>query len=474
MNAVFQVVGAFILGRGNFITATTALFQGGGRIQIGDALQALAGIWEIQGNASVAANSTMTLQVHGNIMGSGTLQIDGNFIWSGGIMQGSLNGGSTTLIYGTMTLNFSQSDSLLLLSRILTNYGTMTLSGNADEADTLDVSRSQITNYGSMALNAPSTGSVRVDYFTLIGSFINQRDITVTGGEVDLKLPGNDEENVSENYGNITVTSGSLNLTQGLVTYGYLQANGGATVNFDVGLFQFMNCGTSDMMRGAGSFVVNDAGATIRIQQGADITASNFYLDSGTLEGQGTFEANYFGWYGGTMADQGVTLVGPSDYMVISADTATIDQRTLQIQGAVLWYYSQTIALEEAAQILIDGGTFNTLVGGDGTISSDNSATQIQVIHSGTFTVSNGDSVTIGPTFRNNSGSVYFEGNTTIPVASGRGGYYAVGIDTYTEFGNGSYDFGAFSVTTGIAVLNGGNLSVTTTTDNLFTDHRVF
>jgi Bacterial Ig domain len=413
------------------------------------------GWFTIRSEFAVAGTVTENLDIFmrdgGSVNGPGTLVVNGRFTWHGGGMRGS----GVTQINGTMVVDFTDApNDRLILARKLTNTGTVILVGNQSEFKLgVDAANGgSFTNNGQVDFNTIAGGAILAleSYFgdesgeTIVN---NSQFIVTGGGSARLQTTGGPPV-INGATGIITVKDGSsLTVGGGLMNYGYLEASAGASVRFRSGKFTFdpnMNETSGDMMRGAGSFILYHFGGTIEVPQNCLVHASNFYLQDGTVEGQGDFSAQYFAWSGGKMSEDGTTTVESGARMDIS-NSVTLNARTIRDWGTITWQYAeseQIIAMENSAQLQIDGGRFETFnVNGKITRDPlDQSDNRIVVSNNGAFVTNITEvsgTVTIEPRFENNGGLADIQGNTSFSS------YHQDGAGSVSRFGGGLYQLAA-------------------------------
>lgn len=409
-----------------------------------------------------------------------------------------MTGTGITQINGTMTVDFTdlaEDSNMLTLARTARNSGTINLVGG-DSDLFLSVggtdSAGSLSNSGQLIFNTTSTSSTLTLVCLAQGTLTNNNQIMIRGGGnagIAGGLGGDAQPTSAQflNYGSIETVSGFLRFTVGFTNFGDFTADAGTSMTFGAGNFVFNTILGDLEMGGPGTYVVNDAGANIIIPSG-EVDASNFYLQNGKLSGEGTFSADFFGWSGGEMTDEGETLVESGCQMVISGSVTLSDGRTLRVQGTANWAYdySQTIAMTGSAILLVDdGGQFVTDTI-NGAISSDGSNTQVQVIPGGSFQRNGTEepgTISIAPAFFNYGGTTNFSGNTVfstyfqdIGSATSLFGYsgayqfnsgfengggtanFLGDTDFYSSFvQGGEYTFGGFSQSNGLATTNFGN-----------------
>ena len=427
---------------------------------------------EVALNATVTDTADMRMLDRGNIQGPGTLVVNGRFTWSGGGMSGT----GTTQINGRMDVDFADAPfDDLFLSRTLQNYGTVNLVANEARHLFRVYPGGSVINYGQFVFITAPNGDV-VELVTdarpaSAGPTVNNSQFIVRGGgraaisTLGGAAPPTNIPVLNGPSGSITVEAGSLTIDGYLMNYGYLEASAGANLRFIEGTFTFdpnTDDTSDDMMRGAGSFTVDDDEAVIVVPQNCVVSASNFYLRNGNLKPDGDFRAQYFAWSGGTITGGGTTTVEAGARMVIS-DVVTLDGGTIRDWGLITWEYhefEQTIAMQNSALIQIDGGRFETF-NVNGRISADlgpNSVNRIVVSNNGAF-VRNMTEVSgtiwIDVRFENNGGSTEFAGDATFAS------YSQTLATSVSVFGSGYYDFPsrtALSISGGTFRLNGGEI----------------
>ena len=387
------------------------------------------------GTASVIINiATLGLSA-GTLDGAGVVNI-GNLVWTGGTMDdtGRTNvSGIASTIGGT---------SLKGLNRTLNNSGTIT--------------------YGS--------GDGRTIFFGFNGSepgVLNNTGIfNVTAGGDFTQSIGNPEHainnsgawNVSgatftshvtgipfNNTGTVSVTGGTFALGGGGTSTGSFGSSAGATLSFSGGTHLLKN-GAS--FTGAG--IAKIAGGTLVAGDGSTdiITAANFTVSGGTVDGLGTFQAANFNWTAGTMRGTGTTAVTGAAATIGGSGQKGLD-RKLNNSGTIA--YSATDSASPLyfglnpgeTGVLNNSGTFNVNAGGD--FSRNYASAGHAINNSGTWNVSGAGTVS-------SVTGIAFKSTGTVNVQSGTLALHG---------GDGGGTTGAFNVSAPAVLQIAGNFTFT-------------
>jgi len=387
----------------------------------------------------------------GTLNGSGTLDVAGLLTWSGTTINGTgvlnANGGlsltSSVSLYNAQTLNLSGtstwSGGILYHgdNPILNNAGTLTL--------TSDVSTSYyfgggaplvINNNGTFAKNGTS-GTSYID-----ATF--------------------------NNTGNVTVQTGTLNLSAGGSNSGTVSVSPSATLALSGGTFTFS---PGSAFTGAGTIQVNGATATFA---GATTGTGNLTLSSGTLNGTGSVNG-LLSVSGGTI--NGAGTLDANGGVAITGSFDLYGSRTLNLSGLSTW--SGGILYHGDNPILNNAGTL-TLTSDVSTSYYFGGGAPLVINNSGTF-AKNGTSGTsyIDATFNNtstgnvmgSSGTLSFTNTFTnnggsILVAGGNLSFTnSLNVGTGTLGGSGTIT--APTVTAGGIVLPGSPLGRLNISGNL-------
>jgi hypothetical protein len=450
-------------GQVNF-TSGTQIFNttGGGTPDISG-----AGVFTI-GGGTLGINIPMSADnlalTSGRLEGNAALTIDNSLNWSGGTMSG-IPGASTT-VSAAATLTLSGSTTLTNRSftnasttglwtgngtftidgATFTNNGTITATGNGTltgnnpavflNTGTFDKNGGMgATTFSANALTFTNTGTTRVSTGTLqVDSTFNNRGLVEIAANAVMNINGS-----GSGGGVYEISSnGQVNLT-------------GGTQIFDA-------TGGPPQIRGGGLFSVN--GGTMTVNE--PLSAVNFALVSGIVDGTADLLLSRFEWSGGTMGGTGTTTVpGEGGGMTLSG-SPTLIGRTLVNDGFSTWSGNGTFTLDNAT--FTNNASFQIV--GDGIMTANaassfvNNGELSKAIGTGTtsfqgpLTLSN---TTFG-TVRVETGVLEVTGgfaqNGTLAVAAGAIFARPAGFtNNGTITGNGTIDVGAN------AVSNTGTLS---------------
>ena len=338
----------------------------------------------------------------GSLNGLGTFNI-GNLIWTGGTMEGT---GTTNAAGAASAISGSVAKAL---DRTLNNSGTITFSSSNTNRILFglnsDLTPGVLNNSGTFNVTA---GGDFAQNFANRGHAINNSGTwNVSGANVTSDVTGI----AFNNTGTVNIASGTLALGGGGTNTGNFAISAGATLSFADGT-HFLNAGVS--FTGAG--FVNVAGGAVTAGQSAPvtITAANFGISGGILDGAGMLSIGNFTWTGGTMEDTGVTSVS-GVASTISGTSLKGLNRTLNNSGTTTYSSGdgRTIFFGfngSEPGVLNNTGIFNVTAGGDFTQGIGNPEHAIN--NSGTWNVS-------GATFTSHVTGIAFHNAGAVNITSG-------------------------------------------------------
>ena len=338
--------GELRLNRGGTSTSTFDVAEGAGlaitgltyQFNEGTALTG-SGIFRID-NATLGLNTdltlgTMIMERGANLTGARTLTVTNSLVWNRGTMLGT---GTTTIAEGAL-LNFQTNE-----TKVLGDSRTLTIAGSATWSDG-----------GNIFLNSPATtvdvrGVFSVENDRVLqgnGRLINTGTLNKTSGGVTT-FDAN-----FENRGLVNVVAGQLVLRSG-TSSGVFNMAASATTAFIAGLHR-LQAGT--IMHGEGTASV--AGGTVMIDA-ADVTALNFALQSGSVDGTGTLTVlGLLDWTGGEMSNSaGRTRIESGAVLSLSGNAGrTLSGRIVEVAGTLSWVESGGLGVNT-------NGTIDVLPGG--------------------------------------------------------------------------------------------------------------
>ncbi len=280
------------------------------------------------------------------LLGSGGVQLNGGTITGSGsnILD---NDGNTIAGYGLIekvTLQNGDGTSATIDANIATK--TLVLNtGNSISNESLGVL--EASSGSTLQIKSDVTNSGQV--LTLDGGTVELVGDTVTGGKINVSSTGTATATTLEISGNVTLTGGTLTLTD--FTQNQIVSDGNATELFN-----------SDLIQGAGT--IGDATLTLDNSATIDATGANpLILDTG-----------------------GNAIINELTSSTLEASSGS----TLQIESAVT----------NSGQVLaLDGGTVelvgDTVTGGNINVSSTGAATATTLEISGNVTLTGGGTVTL-------------------------------------------------------------------------------
>jgi hypothetical protein len=410
------------------IQAGTLALQAGATFNDGSSMTGTGLLKLVSGvlNANGAMSFSNFQIIGGTVMGNQTF--NGATEWTSGDFN---SGSSSTNIGGTFTIDGGADHDFS--AHTFSNNGTVNWSASAGRIRSGN--GGQFVNNGTF--NDSASNVWNNDYGNAATQFFNG-----TTGAYNKTSAGTTAFNGVSfvNAGAINVQAGSLDLNGGgsSPVGAHFSASTGAALRFTGGNFAVAD---GSGFAGNGSFVI--AGGTVSL--GTTISASDFQLIGGTLDGVQTFTGGLT-WSNGNMNSSGRTTIGNGGSLTISSgNDHDLSAHTIVNNGTVSW----------------TGGRIRS--GNGGTITNNG------VFNDTAGNFVNNDYGNTVLTFTNNAAGVYnkagantstylvpFNNNGTINVSDG-----ALNLNAGGTIGNGAAFHG-----TGQALLSGGTFTATGTIDS--------
>ena len=463
-------VGTLTLRGGGTSTGNFAI-SAGGKLEFdlgtylldnGTAFSGAGLISHVEGNLSAgdAASDVITAATFNlssssaTLTGSGAFNI-GKLTWVGGTMEGL---GTTNATGAASTISGSDTKAL---GRILNNSGTITYSSGSTSKILFgmnsDVTPGVLNNTGTF--NVTAGGDFEENIPNAAHAINNSGTWNVSGATFTSDVNGV----AFNNSGTANVTSGTLGLGGGGTSTGAFTVSAGATLSFTGGA-HLLKSGVS--FPGPGLVKVAGGAVTFGDTAPTVISAGNFALSGGTMDGAGTVNIGNLAWTGGTMDDVGTSIVSGLGSTISGTGLKGLN-RKLNNTGTITYSSGdgRTIFFGfngSEPGVLNNSGTFNVTAGGDFTQSIGNPSHAIN--NSGTWNVS-------GPTFTSNVTGIAFQNTGTVNVTSGTfalggggtsTGSFAVSSGAMLSFIAGTHllDHGATFTGAGTARVAGGTITV--------------
>jgi hypothetical protein len=330
----------------------------------------------MNGNNNIAAGGTFEV-ANGALNGAGAFHGPGTFVWSGGVVAGTIGVGTD----GNLAISGSDPKTLF---GVLSNAGTGVWTGAGDVNCRYD---SVFNNSGTFtALN-------NAQFFNNTGgspapAFFNRGFFTKSTGANTTAFPPANGGVAFHNLGTVDTQSGVLALGGGgTSSNATFTARTGARIEFPSGA-PFFNGGLS--FGGAGITRVNGAGVTSLGGTNTVLAGGTFEVAGGALAGQAGFAGpGTFGWTGGNIA---ATLnLQPNLTFILSGDAdKTLGGGTLNNAGNITWTGAGNLSAAYAG-VINNAGTFNiqndsrffNYTGGSPTPAFNNSGTVRKTIATG-------------------------------------------------------------------------------------------
>jgi fibronectin-binding autotransporter adhesin len=447
-----------------------AIDFGGGTYQIhGDTLRGFisgpnlgnvrisSGRVNINDTGLLTFNSALTLADTGTLGGNTSLTLQGNrFNWTGGVITGTMGGFTTiqaaTLISGTATKTVD--------GRLL-SMGNGEWSGG----DILFANFSNLSISGSMGVTGNNSLTRSGTFASLTNSgFINK----TSTGTTTLATP-------LLNTGTIRAASGTILLTGGGTSTGFISAGFPGTIEFGGGIYDIQG----DLLRGATSgtnssnFRISSGLVNINNTNTLTLNSALILNESGTLNGNLqslTLIGNRFEWTGGVIAGTAFSQFSVQAATFISGTaTKTLDRRSLSMAGGV--WSGGDIQLSNDSNLSISGSlgvTSNNTLARSGTSSV--------LTHSGYIHKTNSTGTTNLTLPLLNTGTIRADTGTIRLTGGGTStGLFFAGTAGMIEFASGTYDLsggaplagistgpnsGVFQISGGRVNINGQNVTI--------------
>jgi hypothetical protein len=375
----------------------------------------------------------------GDFSGNGALIVNGEIDVNGATLGGS---GALT-ISGSGIMAIGSTSSISVISRNITNAGTINFVNTSTEDTTFD--GATLTNTGTIDFQN------NYDLNSDPGSHI----INNNSGGLIVKSSGSGTVEI-----NLTVNNAAGATIEAQT--GDIELNGGGTVSgtYSIASSQFIRllAGTYTMSGSptvSGGGLLRIDGATLHANTGVNVTIPNLTLASGTVTGAGDVRVSgNFDWRGGTIAGSGMRVLNSTSTPTLSCNLSDclLDGAALQLRASATFAAGmKDLVFSNGASLIIDAGkTLGISLTGDfrngsgaassiinnGTIwkntSSLSSTIDVPVTLSGTSTVDIDD------------GTLQFAGGVTL----------AAGADLDIAAG------GTLEVTAGVFLFNSGTGSM--------------
>ncbi|MBF0368285.1 MAG: tandem-95 repeat protein [Magnetococcales bacterium] len=307
-------------------------------------LEISGGTLDVATASTVNADSYITLS-SGAIDGTGSLSV-GNLVWTGGSINS--DGGVTV----TNTLDISGASVKYMSS------GTLSLSGTGSWSDgDIRIDYGSLFEVQSGATLTINGGDKLYDYYGDASSLDIYGDLIMNDtGMSELFLPVN-------NSGTITITAGTLVLSDGGSYSGDILLDDGAILQFDGGTH----------VLGDGVYIQDEVGSqgelisgtiTVSADATAVISLDSFTMSGGTLDGEGALEiSGSMVWTGGSINSDG-SVTFSSTYEISGTSEKYINSGNLYLSGTGTWS-DGNIRADYASLIQIDTTGALTITGDD-------------------------------------------------------------------------------------------------------------
>jgi len=423
------------------VQSGTLVLASGGTSTSGTFTVATGAIFDLTGVSTHTYTGTYTGTGAGTIrLSGGTIAIGmagATFNFSGSLFQwtgGTLTGSGILTNASTSTLNISGAD-FKTLDVTLNNAGTATWSGTG-----------RIRAGDSVAFNNQASA--------LFNAQNDQQFVHEFGGPPVFNNAGTFRKSVgtgTTTFNNVTLNNSSTVEVQS-GTLSFISAGGTSTGTFTTATgTSFAFTGGTQTLNGAtftGTGLGRIAGGTVIVN--GTVTAENFELASGTLDGAGTFASTVLSWTGGDMFGSGPTNVASTAVLNISGADFKSLGRNLNNAGTATWSGTGRIRAGNSV-------AFNNQVG-----ALFNAQNDQQFVHE----FGGAPVFTNAGTFRKSvgTGTTTFSGvpfNNSGPVGEAPPGTVEVQTGTLVLAGGGTSGGGTFTVASGaIFDLTGGSTHV--------------
>jgi uncharacterized repeat protein (TIGR01451 family) len=390
-------------------------------------------------NSSTVNTGGLLHLVGGDLAGNGNLTVNGEIAVNASTLGGS--GAVTIASSGVMSIGSTSSSPVI--SRSITNSGTITFVNTSTQDTTFD------------GATLDNTGTIDFQNNFDLNSDPGSHIINNNSGGLIVKSSGSGTTEV-----NLTVNNAAGATIQ--TQTGDMELNGGGTVSgtYSIASAHFirLRAGTYSMsgtptISGAGLLRMD--GATLDAGAGVNVTIPNFTLGSGTITGPGAVHVSGdFVWRAGTITGSGPRVLNSTSVPNIACDTGNcmLDGATLQLQASATFSASTNVLVfSNGASLIIDPGkTLNITT--DGSFSSGAGAAST-IINNGTIvkTTTSGIS-TLGVTTQ-------LSGTSTVSLITGTlqfGGGVNVASGATLNIASGK----TLEVTGGVFQFNSGAVSM--------------
>ncbi len=446
---------------------------GGGTVTFTNAATSIAAL-NLSGGTTYFNNTATVANLSlagATLSGIGVVTITGTANWTGGTMNGS----GVTLLAAGSTLALSGGNEKDLVTRNLTNAGTITWTGlgnfaldngstiNNQAGATFDIQNDArliagsgqpgVTNYGTVQksagfansnIEAPLTNNGTVKVLTAMMSLTNSDTSPgafTVAANATLRYPSGTHSLTSTSSlsgaGNLMLTGatlsddGTVNLTGTLsLTGGTATFNGSLTVGPIA-----QNAGTANF-NGATTF------GTLTLTGGmanfnGTTTGTAMALSGGTLAGAGTMTlSGASSWMAGTLAGTGTTvLAGTATLSINSGNDKTLDTRSLSNAGIITWTGNGNLMLTNGS-VLTNQKTGLLDAQNDARLGWNGTGTEPTFNNFGTFQKSAGLGTTsMEFTVNNNAGTIKaLSGNLNLTRDGTSTGTYQSGAGATLNF----------------------------------------
>jgi len=398
-------------------------------------------------NAAGTIGSRGVMNVSGGTLnGTGILTNEGTFTWSRGTLEGT--GG----LVNNNTLEISGNNVKTLDTRSITNNGVIQVSGSGN----LNVSNGAvITNGGDAIFEFQSDADIN-DVGGATTTFNNMGFLSKSGGTDTSYI-----SMVVNNEGQVSVTSGTLNLKGGGTHTGDFDAAAGCTLQFGGGTHSlngvsFTGGGTVKISDGE----VDTTGIGATVSNETTMVLSGGY-PSPVLGGDGPFTLNGPSDWGHAVIEGTGAFTNNGTMTISNSDVKTLDARTITNQGTMRFTGTGNMNVSNGATIAnLAGATFDFQTDADINHTSGSTTTFNNM---GTLTKSAGAGTSYVSMAVNNAGQVNVTSGTLELKGGGtQTGDFDVAAGTTLQFNGGTHSFNGTNFTgNGTVNVSGGEVSAT-------------
>jgi len=422
------------LAGGTFTVASTSTVTGTGALSINGGT-ADAGL-------GVDATWSRVILSAGSITGAGILRVSNDLTFSGGTIAGS----GMLFINNGATMEIGPASVIPVISRSMTNAGTMTV---------LTTCTVDVTFDGATLTN---TGTIDIQNGHNIKAGVGSPILNNNSGGILRKSTNSGITEI-----NFTVNNAAGATIESQIGHFYL--NGGGT---DSGAFSILGAGSqirlgpaantftmsgSPTVAGAGTLAV--VGATLDAGSGVDVTVPNLLLSFGTITGAGAVRVSGdFTWSAGTISGSGPRVLNSTSGPAFPCDLANcvLDGAALQLQASGTYSASTNpFTFSNGASLVIDPAKTLT-ISNNGAFTSGGGAAS-SIINNGTiWKVTAAGTSAIGV-------PVTLSGTSTVDIDAGT---LQFGADTSVATG-ATLDIaatGKLEVTGGVFLFNSGPVTM--------------